>query len=209
MPCAPQTYCYDTARPAIDLIAETLREQPPRRNGLAAAASVLQRQPKLQTRRAEKMAETIELLRSEGLDAAKLVAANPGLLSRSIASLKGQLRFLRNCMGVSNAQLNTAWGMLLLAPPKRLRERFFYARFCAADFLQRYSATTMAGPPDADFVARAHGCPSKKGKTSGALPELVQQFRQVLASPEFEAFCAAEEAKLTAEAAQRTQQSRM
>jgi hypothetical protein len=177
-------------------LAETLREQPPRRDGLAAAASVLQRQPKLQTRRAEKLAETVELLRSEGLDAAKLVVINPGILSRSLQSLQAKLRFLRNCMGVSNEQLNTAWGMLLTVPQRRLRERFFYSRLCDAGFLQRYSATTMAGPPDAAFVARVHGCTPEELE-EGELDE----YHTLIASPEFEAFCAAEEAKLTAEAA--------
>jgi hypothetical protein len=198
-----QTFCFDTAGPAIDFIAETLRGQPPRRNGLAAAASVLQRQPKLQTRRADKMAETIELLRAEGLDAAKLAAAHPDILSRSLESMKAKLRFLRNCMGVSNEQLNTAWGMLLTVPQRRLRERFFYSRLCDAGFLQRYSATTMAGPPDPAFVGRVHGCGGP------ASPEEVAEYHKTLASPEFEAFCAAEEAKLTAEAAQRKQQSSM
>jgi len=193
-----ETFCYETAQPAIDFLDNMLRDQPPRKNGLAAAASVLARQPKLQTRRADKMAQTVDFLRSEGLDAAKLVTTHPTILSRSLESMKKKLNFLRLCIGATNEQLNTVWGGLLTMPQRRLRERFFYARWARSDFLERYSATTMVGISDAAFLTRVHG----KGRGS-APEEVVVAYRRVVESPEFSEFCAAEEDMLQRAAARK------
>ena len=183
-----ETFMFETAQPAIDFLDNMLRDQPPRKNGLAAAASVLARQPKLQTRRADKLAQTVDFLRSEGLDAAKLVTTHPAVLSHSLESMREKLSFLRLCIGATSEQLNTVWGGLLIMPQRRLRERFFYARWARSDFLDRYSATTMVNTSDAAFLTRVHG--RRRGSPS---EEVVAAYRRVVESPEFAEFCAAEE----------------
>ena len=136
-----------------------------------------------------------------GLDHAKVITARPTLLGAvsAVQELQNKLDFLRDVVGMSNAQLNNAGSLFSLSLDGRLRRRYFYAR--QMDKLGgKYSFSTLALESDASFLAMLQGRP--RPRTTGiASAAEVADYKKHVTSAEFVAYCKEEEARLRADRA--------
>jgi hypothetical protein len=130
------------------------------------------------------------LLRRAGLDAGKLVSAQPALLSCSVEGLAAKLSFLYAVTGCTAEDVQHSPVLLLLSLARRTRPRFFVALQHGVG-APRYKLASCVQPSDAHFIARMlHG--------TRAAAWSVEQYKAHVASPAFHTWAAEREAELRA-----------
>jgi hypothetical protein len=128
----------------------------------------------------ERLRSGAEWLRSQGLDAERVMSAHPSLLWLSPKSLLPKLSFLRSVVGLSNSEISPLF--LAYTLENRMRPRYFYAM--QRGVMQRYTLSTLVIPSDANFVKRANGL----AKCVQATAAEIAAYKAHIATPAFHAY---------------------
>ena len=142
----------------------------------------------------ETVKEHAAWLKQSGLDHVKLVTSQPTLLgANSTAELDAKLSFLRDVAWLSTDDLNNAAPMLSYSMDEMLRPRFFYA--CKHEALERNKLSTLTFCSSAVYLRKVHQLDAP------ASEDEVDLYKETVASADFLAWAAQEEARRRAGAA--------
>jgi hypothetical protein len=122
-----------------------------------------------------------------GLDHLKIVESYPLLLGVSTTGLQEKLSFLRDVAGLSTDDLNLAAPILASSLDKKLRPRFFYAWKHGA--LERNKLSTLSFCSVATYLRKVHQLDAP------ADDDAVDLYKETIASADFQAWAAQEEAR--------------
>jgi hypothetical protein len=131
-----------------------------------------------------------EWLRAQGFDVVQMVSAHPQLLYRSPECLSPKLDFMRSVVGLSTAEIESAY--LIYSLEDRMRPRYFYALQRGVE--QRYAFGSLITCSDAKYLKMANGL----ARGTHATAEDVAAYQAHIATPAFRAYMDEQEAAIRA-----------
>jgi hypothetical protein len=138
--------------------------------------------------KAETVREHDAWWKQTGLDHVKIITMNPTLLGVApVEALQEKLNFLRDVSWLSTDDLNNGGPFFQASLDNKLRPRFFYAWKHGA--LERYKLSSLSFCSDAVYLRKVHrlGAPASE--------DAVKRYKEVVASADFQAWAAQEEAQ--------------
>jgi hypothetical protein len=125
--------------------------------------------------------------KQSGLDHLKIVESYPLLLGVSKTGLQEKLSFLRDVAGLSTDDLNNGGTFFQASLDKKLRPRFFYAWKHGA--LERNKLSTLSFCSVATYLRKVHQLDAPADEDE------VDLYKETIASADFQAWAAQEEAR--------------
>ena len=160
--------------------------------GYVEARSMVLAEPRVLGYKEETVRRNAAWWKQSGLDHVKRITSQPTLLGASKATeLQAKLDFLSRVVGLSIEEMNNAGHLFTCSLDGRLRTRYFYALQKQA-LGGRFGFSTLMVAPDAGFLAMMQGRPF----TQRASEAEVKRYREEVASPEFVAWRAEQEARI-------------